>query len=49
MGGQEEIRHREPLGSHRKSQGPLKVLWNCSRLDKEGMPYLDVGGGGHEH
>lgn len=49
MGGQEEIRQREPLGSYRKSQGPLKVLWNAKRLDKEGMPYVDIFGCGQEH
>lgn len=49
MGGQEEIRYTEPLGSHQKSQGPLKVLWNCNRLDREGMPYVDVFGCGHGH
>lgn len=49
MGGQEEIRQTEPLGSHQKSQRPLKVLWNSKRLDKEGMPYVDVFGCGHEH
>lgn len=48
-GGREEIRHTEPLGSHQKSQGPLKVLWNCNRLDKEGIPYVDVFGCGHGH
>lgn len=48
IGGQEEIRHTEPLGSQQKSQGPLKVLWNCNRLDMEEIPYEDVFGRGHE-
>ena len=37
------------FGKLQKSLGPLKVLWNYNRLDKEGMPYVDVFGCGHEH
>lgn len=48
MGGQEKL-DTQSLWEATEVTGPLKVLWNYNRLDKEVMPYVDVFGCDHEH